>query len=137
MSSPNPSQDPFDSDEQWDPFDDPSQQQTQADKLSFCHLSEWDSKRTYDEDPPIYIQYSIEWKVTVKGRAIMRTNTEQNVVLAPADCWECILQRKLENVLCKKNKPLTSEDTTVVVSVSPRPRTERDLQLQYDDTSVE
>jgi hypothetical protein len=137
MSSPDPSQNPFYSDEQWDPFEDPSQlqTQTQASKLSFCQLSGWDSKRSYDEDPPIYIQYSIEWKVTVKNRAIMRTDTELNVVLAPADCWECILRRKLENVLRKKNKPLRSEDTTVVVLVAAR--SERDLLLRYDDTSIE
>jgi len=88
MSSPSPSHGPFASDsyEPWDPFEDESsQQQTQASKLRFCQLSDWDSERTYDEDPPSYIHYSIEWKVTVKGRAIMQTDTEQNVVLAPAD----------------------------------------------------
>jgi hypothetical protein len=64
----------------------------------------------------------------------MRTDTKLNVVLAPADCWECILKRKLENVLRKKNKPLRSEDTTVVASVTAR--LERDLVLRYNDTSI-
>jgi hypothetical protein len=48
MGSPVPS---FDS--QWDPFEDGSQQHTQADNLALCRLTGWD------------LQYTIEWKVTV------------------------------------------------------------------------
>ena len=82
MRNPDPSQDPsaYDSDGQWDPYDNPSQQQTQASKLSFCQYSDWDSERVYDEDPPSYIHYSIEWKVAVNKRMISK-DTEQDVVL--------------------------------------------------------
>ena len=38
-------------------------------------FADWDSERTYDEDPPSYIHYSIEWKVTVNDRAIMPKDT--------------------------------------------------------------
>ena len=70
MSSPSPSHDSY---EPWDPFEDvSSQQQTQASKLSFCQYSDWDSERTYDEDPPRYIRYAIEWKVTVNKRMISK-----------------------------------------------------------------
>jgi len=79
MSSPVPSDDLFVSDsyeQHWDPYDDASQQQTQANKLEFCQFLDWDSERIYDEDPPSHIHYSIEWKVTVNNRAIMPKDTE-------------------------------------------------------------
>jgi hypothetical protein len=137
MSSLDPSHDPFafDSYEQWDPYDDSSQQQTQANKLKLCQLPDWDSERTYDEDPPSYIHYSIEWKVTVNNRAIMPKDTEQDVVLAPAAYWQHFLQPKLENLLRKKNRPVRSEDTNVVVSVTER--SERDLTKRFDDISID
>ena len=106
MSSPGPSHDSFAFDSQWDPFDDPSQPRTQAGKLTLCPLADWDSNRIYGEDPPSYIHYTIEWKVTVNNRAIMPKDTEQDVVLALADCWEHILKPKLESFLYKKKRPL-------------------------------
>ena len=75
MSSPNPSHDSFafnPDDDEWNPYDDFSQQQTQTNKetneLKFCQLSDWDSKKTYNDS---YIYYIIEWKMTVNNRAIM------------------------------------------------------------------
>jgi hypothetical protein len=100
MSSPDPSHDSFASDlyDQWDPYDDPSQRQTQTNEktneLKFCQLSDWDSERTYNES---YIHYSIEWKVTVNNRAIMPKDTEQDIVLAPAAFWQHSLKPKLED----------------------------------------
>jgi hypothetical protein len=137
MSSPVPSDDPFESDsyEPWDLYDYPSQQQTQADKLKLCQFADWDSERTYDENPPSYIHYSIEWKVTVNNRAIIPKDTEQDIVLALADYWEHFLKPKLENFVRKKNRPLRSEDTTVTVSVTAR--SERNLTKRFDDTSVD
>ena len=137
MSSPSPSHDPFASDlyEPWDPFKDmSSQQQTQVSKLQLCQFADWDSERSYNEDPPCYIHYSIEWKVTVNNRAIMPKDTEQDVVLAPADYWEHFLKPKLGNFLCKKNRSLRSKDTTVVVLVMAC--SECDLMKQFDDTSM-
>jgi hypothetical protein len=37
-----------------------SHQQTQADKLRLRQLTDWDDERTYDEDLPSYIHYTIE-----------------------------------------------------------------------------
>jgi hypothetical protein len=108
MSSPDPSDNPFDSYDQWDPYDDCSQQQTQAtraNKLGLCQLLGWDSERIYDEDPPIYIHYSIERKVTVNNRAIMPKDTEQDIVLALAAYWQHSLGPKLKNLLRKMNRP--------------------------------
>jgi hypothetical protein len=138
MSSPDPSHNPFAFDldgQQLDPYNNSSQQQTQANKLKLCQLTNCDSERTYNEDPPSYIHYSIEWKVTVNNKAIMPKDTEQDVVLAPAAYWQRFLHPKLENLLCKKNRPVRSEDTTVVVSVMER--SERDLIKQFDSTSID
>jgi len=134
MSSPVPSDD-TDSYEPWDPFEFSSQQNTQADKLELCQYAKWSPDKTYDEDPPIYIHYSIEWKITVNNRAITPKDTELGLVLEPAAYWEHFLEPKLKNVLFRKNRPLRSEDTTVVVSVSDR--SERDLTKRFDDTNID
>jgi len=123
MSSPNPSHDSFASDQyddQWDPYDYSSQQtQTneQTNKLKFCQLSDWDSKKTYDES---YIHYTIEWKMTVNNRAIMPKDTEQDIVLAPATHWQHVLGPKLEDSVRKQKRSLKSDFTSVVVSVTQR-----------------
>jgi hypothetical protein len=79
MSSPDTSLDDFDSYEQWDPYDDPSQQQTQTNDLKLCQFPDWDSERIYDDS---YIHYSIVWKITLNNRVIMRLDMEQDMVLA-------------------------------------------------------
>jgi len=73
MGSPAPSDD-SDTYEPWDPFEISSQQNSQANKLELCPYA-------YDEDPPIYIHYSIEWNIAVDNRAIMSRDTEQDLVL--------------------------------------------------------
>lgn len=65
-------------------------------------------------------------------------DTEQDVVLAPATYWRLFLQSKLEKLLGKKlakNRPVKSEDTTVVVSVTER--SQRDLTKRFDDTDID
>jgi len=134
MSSPVPTDD-TDSYEPWDPFESSSQQNTQADKLELCQYAKWSLDETYDEDPLIYIHYSIEWKITVNNRAITAKDTELGLVLEPAAYWEHFFEPKLKNALSRKNRPLRSEDTTVVVSVLDR--LERDLTKRFDDTNID
>jgi hypothetical protein len=116
MGSPAPSNetDPY---EPWDPFEFSSQQNIQANKLELCRYADWDPDRPYDEDPPIYIHYSIEWKIAVHNRAVMPIDTEQDLVLEPATYWEHFLEAKLNNALLmlRKKRPLSFEYTTVVV----------------------
>ncbi|KAE8441675.1 hypothetical protein EG329_004547 [Mollisiaceae sp. DMI_Dod_QoI] len=88
-------------DSQWDLFEDPSQEHTQAD-------NGWD------------IEYSTEWNLTVNNEAIMPKITEPEQDALPADFWEHSLEPKLANFLRKKNRPLRTESTTVVVSVTAR-----------------
>ena len=90
MSSPTLSLD--DSYDPWNPYEDVSQQQTQTNDLKLCHFPDWDSQGTYNDDPPVYIHYSIVWKVTQltrNKRAVMGPNTVQDTVLAPlAYCYQ-------------------------------------------------
>ena len=132
MSSPSPSYD-----SQWDPFDSSSQQQIQVDKLALCQLADWNSESTYDEDPPNYIHYSIEWKVTANNRVLSR-DTEQDVVLAPASYWQLFLEPKLKKLLDNKfgkKRPVKPEHSTVVVSV--KKDSERDLTKTFDGTDID
>jgi hypothetical protein len=135
MSSPDPSLDPFDSYEHWNPYDDLSQQQTQTNNLKFCQFSDWDSEGTYDDDPPIYIHYSIEYKITLNNRAIMGPDTVQDIVLAPAAYWEHFLQPKLDDFWRSKKRSVRSEDTNIVVSVTQRK--EPPLTKRFADTSID
>jgi hypothetical protein len=139
MSSPDPSQDSFaldQYDDQWDPYDDFSQRQTQTNEktneLKFCQLSDWDSERTYDDS---YIHYSIEWKVTVNNRAIMPKDTLQDIVLAPADSWKHVLETKLEDSVRKQNRSLKSNFTSVIVLVTQRK--EPDLTKVFPNTNID
>jgi hypothetical protein len=97
-----------------------------------CQLTDWDKEKAYNEDPLSYIHYTIEWKVTVNNRMVSK-DTEQDVVLAPSAYWGLFLKPKLEKLLCKKlakNRPIKSEDTNVVVSVTER--SQRDLTKRFD-----
>jgi hypothetical protein len=135
MSSPDPSQNSFafdQDDDQWDPYDDFSQQPTQTNELKFCQLSDWDSEKTYDES---YISYTIEWKMTVNNRAKTPKHTEQNIVLALAAYWQHFLQPKLEGSVRRQNRSLKSDFTSVVVSVTQRK--EPDLTKVFDKTNID
>jgi hypothetical protein len=58
-------------------------------RLALIQQVDWDEEKTYNEDPPNCIHYSIEWKMAVNNKMISR-DTEQNLVLAPAAFWELV-----------------------------------------------
>jgi len=139
MSSPDPSYDSFafdPDDDQWNPYDDSSQRQTQTNEetneLKFCQLSNWESKKTYDDS---YIHYTIEWKMTVNNRAIMPKDTLQDMVLAPADSWKHVLKTKLEESVQQQNRSLELNFISVVVSVTQRK--EPPLSKVFPKTSID
>ncbi len=60
--------------------------------------------------------------MTVNNRVVSK-DTEPDVVLALGSYWLLVLQPKLERLLGKKlarNRPVKSEDTSVIVSVTER-----------------
>jgi hypothetical protein len=110
--------------------------QLRADEITLLHLAEWDPENAYDEDPPRYIHYSIEWKVTVNRKVVSR-DIEQDLVLAPGSYWDLFLRPKLEKLLRKKlshSKCVRPDDITVAISVTER--SERDLIKRFDDIEV-
>lgn len=109
---------------------------SQTSKLPLLQFGDWEEGRAYDEDPPICIHYSIEWKVTLNNRTVAK-DTEQDLVLAPRFHWRLFLQPKLKELLSRKypHKEIESDDTSVVVSVTRH--SQRDLTRRFDRTDVD
>ncbi|EED14357.1 hypothetical protein TSTA_105680 [Talaromyces stipitatus ATCC 10500] len=76
----------------------PSQREAKSDQL--CFISSWDMDKTYDEHPPIYLHYLIDWKVKLNNRTVTKV-TEPDVVLAPGAYWQKVL-KKVERVKAEK-----------------------------------
>ena len=103
---------------------------------NFIQGSEWDYGRADGEDQPTFIQYMIEWRVTLNNRVVAK-DTEQDLALTPRSYWQDIKQ-KAENVLCRKiarNRRVRLDDTTVVVSVNDR--SQRDLTKRFERTDID
>ncbi|KAL6240626.1 hypothetical protein RBB50_012453 [Rhinocladiella similis] len=112
----------------------PTQSQCHA---RFLQEGEWNPNQTPGTDFADCLRYSIEWKVTLKGKAISR-DTEPDVLLAPSTYWRLVLQAQLEELLQKKftrSRGVRSEDTTVVVSTTER--SQRDLVKRFDQTNID
>ena len=134
MSSPTTSLDSIDSYEHWNPYDDSSQQHTQTNDLKLCQFPDWDSEGTYDDN--VHIHYSIVWKVTRNKRAVMGPDTVQDTVLVPSAFFQHLIQPKIDSYWRgKKDRPVRSEDTNVVVSVTQRKQD--DLVRRFADTSID
>lgn len=104
--------------------------------LKFLPLSKWQDGKDYNENPPTYIHYRIEWRVTVNNREVS-TDTEEDVVLAPSGFWQLSLEKKLERTLRRKaarHRWLRPDDTVIVASTSDR--TKRKLTKRFEDTDI-
>jgi hypothetical protein len=89
-------------------------------RRKFLQETELDPHETYDSDLPDYLRYSIEWKVTLNGKATSK-DTEPEVLLAPSCYWRLVLQGHLEELIQKKfpgHRAVRSNDTNAVVSVT-------------------
>ncbi|CRG89883.1 Pc23g00830 [Talaromyces islandicus] len=115
----------------------PPEREPQSDQLRFIPPTLWDKDQTYDEQPPKYLHYLIEWKVTLNNRTITKV-TEPDVVLAPGAYWQKVLAEKVERV--ENRRVFTSrrarlEDITVMASVL-RDRAQK-LHQQSDGVDID
>lgn len=108
-----------------------------AGRLGFLPLAEWDEHNSYDEDVLSRLRYSIEWKVVVNNKTLSK-DTEQDVVLAPSTYWRLYLRAKVDKLLSRKLlycRHVKCDNTSVVASVNDR--SERDLTKRFDDMDVD
>jgi len=113
------------------------QTQPEPDKLRSLQLDEWDEHNSYEEEVPTCIHYSIEWKIAVNNKEVLK-DTEQDLVLVPMAYWRMVLKPKLERLLRKKlpqNRHVRGDDTNIIVSVNHR--SERDPIKRFEDIDVD
>ncbi|KAH7363608.1 hypothetical protein B0T11DRAFT_354015, partial [Plectosphaerella cucumerina] len=94
--------------------------------LSFVSLIDFDPEENYDENPPSYIRYGLEWTLRLNQKKIA-FQTEPDVVLAPSDFWNHTLRSNLENELSKLHQRRACQAETTTVTVSVNARGEEDL----------
>jgi hypothetical protein len=76
------------------------------------------------------------WKVTQNKRAVIGPDTVQDTVLAPSAFCQHLIQPKIDNYWNgKKDKPVRSEDTNVMVLVTQRKQD--DLVRRFANTSID
>ncbi|KAL0929467.1 uncharacterized protein CTRU02_215633 [Colletotrichum truncatum] len=105
--------------------------------LPLLQLADWDEDKSYDEQPPTCVHYSIEWKLTVNKKMVAE-DSEQDLVLCPSAIWERILRGKLDRLLKKKlsaKKSYLVDDTSVRVSVQER--SQRDFVKRFDELDID
>lgn len=114
----------------------PSQLRPVPQTLPFLPLTEWDPDQRYDDQPPSYIHYALEWKMTLNNRNVAR-QTEQDIALAPGDFWDHTLRPELERLVEKtrSNKPCKADATTITMSVTDR--SERDITKRFDELMID
>ncbi|EGD96536.1 hypothetical protein TESG_03976, partial [Trichophyton tonsurans CBS 112818] len=112
-------------------FNTPAQAQTG--QLGFIPLANWNKEEAYDEQPPTYIHYLIDWKVTLNNRTISRV-TEPNLVVTPSAYWQNVLEEKVKKVKCRKvfqNRRARLDGISIVTSVV-NDRSQQDLHQQFE-----
>lgn len=114
----------------------PTHDQPQAEQLVFLPFADWEEERVYNEQPPIYIHYRIDWKVTLNGKNIAQV-TEPDLVVRPSDFWQHSLKdaaEKSKNRKVDHTRRVRLDDISVVASV--RDRTQQDLHQQFERTNT-
>lgn len=99
--------------------------------LSFVSLVDFDPDHPYDENPPSYIRYGLEWTLRLNQKKIA-FQTEPDVVLAPNDFWNHTLRLNLENEISKLHQRRACQAETTSVNVSVNARGEEDLTRRFD-----
>lgn len=71
--------------------------------LPFLDYHRWASDQSYDEQPPRWLLYTMQWKLTLNSRKAME-QTEQNLAIAPSDFWKEVLSFKVDGIVASKKK---------------------------------
>ena len=111
--------------------------QPQLDQLNFLPFAEWKEGGEYDEEPPRYICYTIEWKLILNRKAVGRV-TEEDLVVAPSEYWEETLKAGVEDMLQMKKKRhqrVRSEGTAVTMKSNDR--SQRNIEKFYNSTDID
>ena len=80
--------------------------QPQSDQLNFLPFAEWEEGGEYNEQPPRFVCYTIEWKLILNRKAVGRV-TEEDLVVAPSEYWEETLKADVEDTV----RPVTGVTT--------------------------
>ncbi|KAI4593091.1 hypothetical protein KJ359_010179, partial [Pestalotiopsis sp. 9143b] len=105
--------------------------------LPFMDLDLWIPNIPYDENPPLYIRYTVQWKFTVNNRATAK-DTRQDLAISPSDFWEADLQETIDKLIERNRRTHPSAhvyETSLTVSVNER--SELDLTKRADELNIE
>lgn len=80
--------------------------------LPFVPFADWDPETLYNDLPPLYIRYALEWKSTL-NKIVIAKQTKQHIIVALGDFWG---QRLI--LRTRTTKPCKADATTIVISVS-------------------
>ncbi|KAL2801614.1 hypothetical protein BJX63DRAFT_169250 [Aspergillus granulosus] len=78
--------------------------QPPQDRLGCLSLAEWERGGEYDQQPPRYVCYTVNWKLLLNNKPVGNV-TEKDLVVAPSQYWEKYLQADLDNMVQTKRKP--------------------------------
>ncbi|KAF6798882.1 hypothetical protein CSOJ01_12585 [Colletotrichum sojae] len=83
--------------------------------LPFLDYRRWAPGQSYDEQPPRWMLYTMQWKLTLNSRKAVE-QTEQNLAISPSDFWKEVLSSKVGEIVASKKKPYETSATTIVMS---------------------
>jgi hypothetical protein len=103
-------------------------------ELTFLPYEDWDASA---EIPPGHLVHTVEWKVTLNKRTIVKI-TELDVIVPPSSFFEHVVKSKLDKALKTKRlsqKRYHVESTDVVVSVTQSKV--RDVSNSFDALDID
>ena len=102
-------------------------------ELRLLRPREWDEEKDYNERPPKCLHYIFEWCAVVNGKEVLR-DTEPDLVLNPAACWQLFLQQRMQTMVLKHLDRGSSSrvDHIVVVASVVNCRSARKLTKRFE-----
>ncbi|KAJ5005564.1 hypothetical protein K4K57_011679 [Colletotrichum sp. SAR 10_99] len=103
--------------------------------LPFLDYSRWAPGQSYDEQPPRWMLYTMQWKLTLNSRKAVE-QTEQNLAISPNDFWKEVLSSKVDEIVASKKKVYETSATTIVMSV-PNDRSEDKITKHFQGQQID